>query len=81
MSDEMRAHAAVGEIHQVESRRTRGKGKVSYSDEVSVGYAALMSFQSVERAPKQIGSNRAAHPFYLCKGGPGAGGRRSQAGQ
>ena len=50
MSNEMRAHAAVGEIHQVESRRTRGKGKVSYSDEVSVGYAALMSFQSVERA-------------------------------
>jgi hypothetical protein len=81
MSNEMRAHAAVGEIHQVESRRTRGKGKVSYSDEVSVGYAPLMSFQSVERALKQIGSNRAAHSFYLCKGGPGAGGRRSQAGQ
>jgi hypothetical protein len=64
MCDQMRSHTAVGEIHQVESRCTRGKGEVSDADEVSGDDAVVMSLQSIERTPKQAGSHLAVDTFW-----------------
>jgi hypothetical protein len=52
MCDQIRPHAAVGEVYQVKPRRTRGKGEVSDADKVSVGDAVVMPLQCIERAPK-----------------------------
>jgi hypothetical protein len=48
----MRSHAAVGEVHQVKPRCTRGKGEVGDADNVSVADAGLVSLQSIERTPQ-----------------------------
>src|SRR5271167_2894202 len=81
MGDEMRAHAAVGKIHQVESRCTRGKGEISDADKVSVSDAVAMSLQSIERAPKESGSYLAVDSFGSPKSGPRACSSRSHAGE
>ena len=80
MGDQMRLHAAVGEPHQVEPRYTRGKGEVSDADKVSVGDAALMPLQSIERASQQTGSYLAADSFRLPESGQNTCRRSSQAG-
>jgi hypothetical protein len=55
MGNPMRLHAAIGEVHQVESRCARRQREVSDPDKVSVADAVVMSLQSVERALKQAG--------------------------
>ena len=76
----MRLHAAIGEVYQVEPRRTRGKGEVSDADKVLVGDALLMSLQSIERAPKQTRSYLTVNTFGSSESEPGARGSRSKAG-
>ncbi len=78
MGDQMRSHAAVGELDQVEPRCTRGEGEISDADKVSVGDAVVMPLQSLERALKQTGSYLTTDSGHLRKSGPTA--RRSQAG-
>ena len=57
MCNQMRPHAAVGQIHQVKPPGTRGKREVSDAYKVSATDAALMSLQGIERPPKQSGTN------------------------
>jgi hypothetical protein len=70
MCDQMRSHTAVGEIHQVEPRCTRGKGEVSDADKVSVDDAVVMSLQSIERTQKQAGSYLAVDTFWSTDSDP-----------
>lgn len=81
MGNPMRAHAAVGEPHQVEPRCTRGKGEVSDPDIVSVGNAIAMSLQSIERTPKQSGRYLPVGSFCSSKSGLSSRGPRGQAGK
>jgi hypothetical protein len=81
MGNQMRPHAAVGEIHQVEPRRTRGKREVSNADKVSVGDAVLMSLQSIEGALKQTGSYLAVDSFCSSESEPNSCRPRSKAGK
>jgi hypothetical protein len=55
MSDQMRLHATVSKVHQVEPRCTRGKGEVGDADNISVADAVLVSIQRIERTSKQTG--------------------------
>ena len=80
MGDQMRSHAAVGKLHQVEPRCTRGEGEVGDADNVSVGDAVVMSLQSIESALQQTGRYLAADTVNLRKSGPTACSRSSQAG-
>ena len=72
MGDQMRPHAAVRELYQVEPRRTRGKGEVRDADKVPAGDAVAMSFQCIKRTPKQTGSDLAVDAFCLSKSEPGS---------
>jgi hypothetical protein len=80
MRHQMRLHAAVGELHQVEPRCTRRKGEVGEADRVSVGDAVVMSLQSIERPPQQSRRYRADATFRLPESRPNACRRSSQAG-
>src|SRR4029077_20151448 len=80
MRHQMRLHAAVGELNQVEPRCTRGKGEVGEADKVSVGDAVVMSLQRIERPPQQSRRYRADDTFRLPESGPNACRRGSQAG-
>ena len=80
MCNQMRPHAAIRELHQVESRCTRGEGEVSDADKVSVGDAVAMSLQSFERTLKQTGSYLAGDSFCSPRSGPSAGRAASYAG-
>ena len=53
MGNQVRAHVAVGEVHHVKPRRTRGKGKIGDADKIPVADAVAMSLQSIERTPQQ----------------------------
>jgi hypothetical protein len=55
MGDQVRPHAAVGEVHQVKPTCTRGKGEVGDADKIPVGDTVVMLLQSVERTPQQTG--------------------------
>ena len=55
MRNQVRAHAAVGEIHQVKSGCARGKGEVGDADKIPVADAVVMLLQSIQRAPQQTG--------------------------
>jgi len=55
MGNQVRANAAVGEVHQVKSRCARGKGEVGDADEIPEADAVAVALQSVERAAQQIG--------------------------
>jgi len=81
MCDQMRSHAAVGELYQVESSCTRGKREVRDPDEVSVGDAFVMSLQSIERTPKQAGRYLAVDSFCFPASSPCSCRPRSQAGK
>ena len=80
MRHQMRLHAAVGDLNQVEPRCTRGKGEVGEADKVSVGDAVVMSLQRIERPPQQSRRYRADDTFRLPESGPNACRRGSQAG-
>ena len=70
MGNPMRSHAAVGEVHQVEPRRVRGKGEVGDADEIPVRNAALVSFECPEGALQQPGIYRPTDPRRSSDGGP-----------
>ena len=55
MGNQVRAHAAVGEVYHVKSRCARGKGEVRDADKIPEADAVAMALQSVERTPQQIG--------------------------
>jgi hypothetical protein len=77
----MRSHAAVAEPYQVEPRCTRGKGEVSDADKVLVRDEVVMSLQSIERTPKQTGSDLAVGSFCSPESEGSAGRSRSKAGK
>jgi hypothetical protein len=81
MRNEMRPHTAIAEIHQVEPRYARGKGEVSDTDEVSIADAVVMPLQSIERAPKQTGSDPAVESLCFSESESSPHGPRSKAGQ
>jgi len=68
MCNPMRTHAAIGELHQVEPRYTRGQGEVSDTDGISVTDAVVMPLQSIERTPKQTGSDLGVDSFGSSEG-------------
>jgi hypothetical protein len=55
MGNQVRPHAAVGEVHQVKPRCTRWKGEVGDADKIAVAYAVVMVLQRIERTPQQTG--------------------------
>jgi hypothetical protein len=81
MSDQMRSHAAVGEVHQVEPQCARGKGEIGDADKVSVADAVLVSLQRIERTPQQTGSYLAVGAFCSSKSEPSACRPTSKAGK
>ena len=72
MRNQVRSYVAVGELYQVKSWCTRGKGEVSDADKVSVRDAVLMSLQSIERPPNQIGGYPAVDSFRSSESEGGA---------
>lgn len=81
MRDQMRAYAAVGEVHQVEPRRMRGQGEVRDADKISVRDAVAVPFQRVERAPKQGRRQWATDTIRSLNGGSSDGRGGSHTGQ
>ena len=55
MCNQVRPHATVRKVHQVESRCTRRKGEVRDADKVAGTDAVTMLLQSIERTTKQTG--------------------------
>jgi hypothetical protein len=53
VGDQMRARAALGDIHQVKSRHTRGQGEVRNGDEILEADAVVVSFQRGQRTMQQ----------------------------
>ena len=80
MGNQVRAHAAVGEVHQVKPRCARGKGEVGDADKVPVADAVVMLLQSIERTPQQTGIYLAGDTFCPSECEPGSRGPRSKAG-
>ena len=80
MSDPVRAHAALGEVHQVKPRCTRRKGEVSDADKISVADAVVMLLQSIERTPQQTGIYL-VDTFWPSERDPSSHGPRSNAGK
>jgi hypothetical protein len=68
MGDQMRAHAAISEIHQVEPRCTRRQREVSYTDEIPVVDAIVVPLQGVERATQQTGVDLGVDTFRPSAG-------------
>jgi hypothetical protein len=81
MGNQMRPHAAVGEVHHVKPWCTRRKGEVGDADKIPVSDAVLMSLQSIERTPQQAGIYLAIDTFWPPKREPGSRGPRSKAGK
>ena len=77
MCNQVRAHAAVGEVHQVKPRRARGKREIGDADKVPVADAVVMLRQGIERAPQQsriylaVGALRPSES-KPCSRGPGS---------
>jgi hypothetical protein len=63
MGNQVRAYAAVSEVHQVKPGYARGKREVGDTDKIPVTDAVVMSLQRVERAPQQTRSYPAADTF------------------
>ena len=55
MGNQVRPHAAVGEVHQVKPTCTRGKGEVGDADKIPVADAVVMALQRIECTPQQTG--------------------------
>ena len=63
MGNQVRAHAAVGEVHQVKPGCARGKGEVGDADKIPVVDAIAMLLQSSKRTPQQTGIYLAVDTF------------------
>src|ERR1700688_505873 len=81
MSNQVRAHAAFGEVHQVKPRRTRGKGEIGDADKIPVADAVVMLLQSIERTPQQTGIYLAPDTFRPSECEPSSRGPGSKAGK
>jgi hypothetical protein len=53
MGNQVRAHLAVGEVHQVKPRCARGKREVGDADKITAADAVVMLLQSIERTLQQ----------------------------
>ena len=71
MRNQVRAHAAVGEIHQVKSGCARGKGEVGDADKIPVADAVVMLLESIQRAPQQTGVDLAVAAVLFAIGALG----------
>src|SRR5580704_8585938 len=80
VGNQMGAHPAVGEVHQVKSRCSRGKGEVRDADEVPIADAVVMSLESIERTPQQTGIHPAVSTFCPSESPASSRGPGSQAG-
>jgi len=80
MSNQVRAHVAVGEVHQVKPRCARGKGEVGDADKIPVADAVVMLLQRIERTPQQTGIYLVVDTFGPTEREPGSRGPRSKAG-
>ena len=78
MRNQVRAHAAVGEIHQVKSGCARGKGEVGDADKIPVADAVVMLLESIQRAPQQTGVDLAVAAVRSAESEPRPGGRGSK---
>src|SRR5882757_3662887 len=81
MGNQVRAHAAVGDVHQVKPRCARGKGEVGDADKIPIADAVVMLLQSIERTPQQTGIYLAVDTFCGSACEPGSRGPRSKAGK
>jgi hypothetical protein len=81
MGNQVRAHGAVGEVHQVKPRCARGKGEVGDADKIPVADAVVMLLQSIERTPQQTGIYLAGDTFCPSECEPSSRGSRSKAGK
>jgi len=80
MGNQVRAHVAVGEVHQVKPRCARGKGEVGDADEIPVADAVVVLLQSIERTPQQTGIYLAVDTFCPSASERGSRAPRSKAG-
>ena len=78
MRNQVRAHAAVGEIHQVKSGCARGKGEVGDADKIPVADAVVMLLESIQRAPQQTGVDLAVAAVLSAESETRPGGRGSK---
>ena len=69
--DEMRTYGAVGEIHQMKSRRTRGQREIGNRNAITVGDAVAMSVQRIQRAQEQRRRQRAIGAVRTLAACPG----------
>ena len=81
MGNQVRPHAALGEVHQVKPRSARGKGEVGDADKIPVADAVVMLLQSIERTPQQTGIYLALDTFWPSECEPSSCGSRSKAGK
>ena len=81
MGNQVRAHAAVGDVHQVKPRCARGKREIGDADKIPVGDALVMLRQSIERTPQQTRIYSAVDTFWPSERDPSSHGPRSNAGK
>jgi len=81
MGNQVRTHAAVGEVHQVKPRCARGKREIGDADKIPVGDALVMLRQSIERTPQQTRIYSAVDTFCPSESEPGSRGSASKAGK
>jgi hypothetical protein len=81
MGNQVRAHAAAGEVHQVKPRCARGKGEVGDADRIPVADAFVMLLESIERTPQQTGIYLAVDTFCPPESERSSRGSRSKAGK
>jgi hypothetical protein len=78
VGDQVRADAAVNEVHQVKPRDTRGKREVGDADKIPVPDAVVMLLERIERTPQQTGIYFAVDTFRLSESEPGSRGSGSK---
>ena len=81
MGNQVRAHRAVGEVHQVKPRCARGKREIGDADKIPVADAVVMLRQGIERAPQQTRIYSAVDTFCPSESKPCSRGPRSEAGK
>jgi hypothetical protein len=81
MGNQVRAHSALGETHQVKPRCARGKGEVGDTDKIPVADAVAMLLQSIERTPQQTGIYLVVDTFCPSECEPSSRGPGSKAGK
>ena len=81
MGNQVRAHVALGEVHQVKPRCARGKGEVGDADKIPVADVVVVLLQSIERTPQQTAIYLAVDTFCPSESEPGSRGPRGEAGK